>query len=52
MGIVEYLHTHVLIQLVEGPPPKYYYQSDMPSNRAKLDRYLDDLRRREIKFTL
>lgn len=51
MGIVNYFHCHVLVQLVEGPPPEDYYGTKI-SNRAKLDKYIDDLRRRQVRYTL
>lgn len=51
MGEVCYYHTHVLVQLVEGPAPENYHLYNY-TNRQKLERYVDDLRRRNIKFTL
>ncbi|KAI1289726.1 39S ribosomal protein L22, mitochondrial [Halotydeus destructor] len=50
-GEVRYFHTHLCLQLVEGPPPPYYYHEPL-TNKMKLDRYVDDLRKRNLKFTL
>ena len=51
MGVVTYYHTHVLVHLVEGPPPADYDLYNF-TNRQKLNHYLDDLRRRNVKFSL
>lgn len=50
-GIIHYFHTHILVRLVEGPPPKHFYHDPL-TNREKLDHYIDDLRRRKVKYTL
>lgn len=51
MGEIRHTHTHVLVQLVEGPPPPDYHPGNF-TNRQKLDNYMDDLKRRNIKFSL
>lgn len=50
-GIIHYIHTHVCVRLVEGPPPEDYYGTKI-SNKQKLEWHLDNLRRRNIKYTL
>lgn len=51
MGEIKYYHTHVLVRLVEGPPPEDYHLYNF-SNTQKLEQYVEDLRRRNIKFSL
>lgn len=50
-GEIRYFHTHFYVKLVEGPPPEFYYFKQL-TNREKLDQYLDDLKKRRIKYTL
>lgn len=49
-GEVRYFHVHLYVRLVEGPPPAYFYHPVL-TNRDKLDHYIDDLRKRNIKFS-
>jgi large subunit ribosomal protein L22 len=51
MGTIHHRHTHVLVQLVEGAPPPDYHLYNF-TNRQRLDHYLDDLKKRNIKFSL
>lgn len=51
MGEISYRHTHVLVQLVEGPPPHDYHLYNF-TNRQKLENYLDDWKRKTIKHSL
>lgn len=51
LGEVRYFHCHIMLRLVEGPPPDYFYHKPL-SNRDKLEYYMDELRRRKPKFTL
>ena len=51
LGEVRYFHCHIMVRLVEGPPPAYFYHAPL-SNRKKLELYVEDLRRRKPKFTL
>ena len=46
-GTIHYFHTHVLVRLVEGPPPDHFYYDPL-TNREKLDHYIDDMRRRNV----
>ncbi|RWS31191.1 39S ribosomal protein L22-like protein [Leptotrombidium deliense] len=50
MGEVRYFYTHFFVRLVEGPPPKYYFEPP-PTGREKLQNYIEGIRKRNIKFT-
>lgn len=50
-GEIRYFHVHLFVRLVEGEPPAEGLKPN-PDNETKLKDYLDDLKRRNIKFSL
>lgn len=50
-GEIRYFHVHVFVRLVEGDPPAEGFKPN-PDNETRLKEYLDDLKRRNIKYSL
>ncbi|KAG8196649.1 hypothetical protein JTE90_006559 [Oedothorax gibbosus] len=50
-GIIHYRYCHYFVRLVEGPPPKHFYDPELTGNE-KLEEYFNELRSRRIHRTL